>query len=384
MANMVNATAAATIVFFLWVLLLPLSFTVAFTDPSFSSLHQRQWQCNHNRHYRNPFGRMNKMDSSSTTTTSTTTATSATSKDDNAFVWSQDENDKDSHAAEDDFLMRLAKDKNYLSDAKLIVFDKDGTLGDDSGSLKRWVSHMTTRLCQEITQNNNVVVQEFHNALGWDTVRNEVLPSAPLAAGTWQQQVDTTAKVLSRHGCTNPFFLAQQWHDELMNLHGGDNPLVPNLRHLLLECRFPVAVCTSDERASTNVALRQWNIDDILVGSLCGDEVQHPKPSGEPLQLLCRQVSSLTTTTTTTEEEVKPQQCIVVGDTSGDTGMARNAQALLCIAVLSGSGGSAQQLYDTGADVVIPNVGHIPALLRRLQQQEQEQQEPPPPQATKE
>jgi hypothetical protein len=42
--------------------------------------------------------------------------------------------------------------------------------------------------------------------------------------------------------------------------------------------------------------------------------------------------------------------------------MARNAQAGLCIGVLSGSG-TADQLMETGANIILPNVGHIPALL---------------------
>lgn len=62
---------------------------------------------------------------------------------------------------------------------------------------------------------------------------------------------------------------------------------------------------------------------------------------------------------------MQPQDCIVVGDTTGDTGMARNAKAGLCIGVLSGSGVT-DQLIETGADIVVPNVGHIPELLDRI------------------
>jgi len=75
------------------------------------------------------------------------------------------------------------------------------------------------------------------------------------------------------------------------------------------------------------------------------------KPSALPLEILCKQVS------------LTPQDCIVVGDTTGDTGMARNAQAGLCIGVLTGSG-TADQLMETGANIILPNVGDIPALLQ--------------------
>lgn len=74
------------------------------------------------------------------------------------------------------------------------------------------------------------------------------------------------------------------------------------------------------------------------------------KPSAVPLEMLCQQTL------------LTPQDCIVVGDTTGDTGMARNAQAGLCIGVLTGSG-TANQLMETGANVILPSVGEIPALL---------------------
>jgi phosphoglycolate phosphatase len=78
--------------------------------------------------------------------------------------------------------------------------------------------------------------------------------------------------------------------------------------------------------------------------------VREAKPSALPLLLLCEQAL------------LTPQDCIVVGDTTSDTGMARNAKAGLCIGVLTGSG-TADQLMDTGAHVILPHVGEIPALL---------------------
>jgi phosphoglycolate phosphatase-like HAD superfamily hydrolase len=57
----------------------------------------------------------------------------------------------------------------------------------------------------------------------------------------------------------------------------------------------------------------------------------------------------------------------VVGDTTSDTGMARAANAGFCVGVLTGSG-TAPQLLDTGAHLILPHVGHIPTLLQTFQQ----------------
>jgi phosphoglycolate phosphatase-like HAD superfamily hydrolase len=87
--------------------------------------------------------------------------------------------------------------------------------------------------------------------------------------------------------------------------------------------------------------------------SICGNEVMESKPSALPLRMLCEQAS------------LNPEDCIVVGDTTSDSGMARNAGAGLCIGVLTGSG-TATQLMETGANVILPHVGDIPDLLQQM------------------
>ena len=84
--------------------------------------------------------------------------------------------------------------------------------------------------------------------------------------------------------------------------------------------------------------------------SICGDEVTESKPSAQPLHMLCDQAN------------VSPEECIVVGDTSSDTGMGKNSNAGLVVGVLSGSG-TKGQLLSTGAHIVVPNVDYLPKLL---------------------
>lgn len=84
--------------------------------------------------------------------------------------------------------------------------------------------------------------------------------------------------------------------------------------------------------------------------SICGDEVINGKPSADPLNILCIRA------------RVTEGECIVVGDTIADSGMAKNAGAGIMIGVLSGSGGR-DQLLSTGADIVLSDVGSIPSFL---------------------
>ena len=122
---------------------------------------------------------------------------------------------------------------------------------------------------------------------------------------------------------------------------------LPSLINACRSADLLVAVCTSDDRKSTDTALARWDIASLIDYSICGDEVpNNGKPSAHPLLELCKQA------------KVMPQECIVVGDTTADTGMARNAGAGLCIGVLSGSG-ERNQLLKAGADCIMDDVGEL-------------------------
>jgi hypothetical protein len=99
------------------------------------------------------------------------------------------------------------------------------------------------------------------------------------------------------------------WHSQIggSDLFSNDKPIIDDLPSLIRACRSAdllVAVCTSDDRKSTDTALARWDIASLVDYSICGDEVpNNGKPSAHPLLELCRRA------------KVMPQECIVVGDT---------------------------------------------------------------------
>ncbi|KAL3921975.1 MAG: hypothetical protein SGILL_002461 [Bacillariaceae sp.] len=255
---------------------------------------------------------------------------------------------------------------------KMIVFDKDGTLGDCTSSLRRWVFFMAEKvrgiLVVAEEEKIDEILQEFYDGLGWNITIDNVNPSAPVAAGTWDGIVTIVYEFLVKHKdkCSMNITLdtVQRWHRELGNLHGQDAPVVDDLRGILMKCQamgYLVAVCTSDDRAATSVALRSWNIDDLVSVMICGDEVSQGKPSPAPLYELCDRTNEYLQKEQLLQDSGAPiicsQDCIMVGDTSADTGMARAANAGFCIGVLTGSG-TTEQLLDTGAQLVVPDVTH--------------------------
>lgn len=148
----------------------------------------------------------------------------------------------------------------------------EGTLGDDAASLKRWVNHMSTHLTLALEERKVPLdeiqsnVQVFYQTIGWDDRIGRLVPSAPLAAGTWEEQVEQCSTLFSNH-CGLPPTTAQEWHDQVSTLHAADPPIIDNLREMIQTCHnfgMKVAVCTSDDRIPTNVALENWGITDLI------------------------------------------------------------------------------------------------------------------------
>eukprot|EP00122_Pirum_gemmata_P001330 Pgem_evm1s1190 len=226
----------------------------------------------------------------------------------------------------------------------MIVFDKDGTLGNDKKSLIKWYTQMTCKIVSKLKSNNlklneqEKILSECNRALGWDSQKEELAPSAPIAAATWIESMNLLAN----------------WHQEIGIVHGEDEPLIDHLPQLMNHCKtnynLITAICTSDVTPSTMAALKNWNIDSKMDFVCCADMVEKPKPSSIPLLMLCQQAG------------VKPGECIVVGDTLSDTGMAKAAKAGLMVGVLSGTG-TRKQLTNDGAHVLLDNVSGIPSLL---------------------
>ena len=88
-----------------------------------------------------------------------------------------------------------------------------------------------------------------------------------------------------------------------------------------------VALCTSDSRANTEKTLRELRLHGLMDEVLCGDDIDcRPKPSSRNVKMLCERMG------------IRPQEAVVVGDTSADMEMGFSAGAGLNIGVLSGIG----------------------------------------------
>ena len=176
----------------------------------------------------------------------------------------------------------MPADKSF----KMIVFDKDGTLGNDKASLVRWVQHMTQQLEKELikiekTDNATMkgipaMVERFHSALGYVSSPNKIdressgsfVPNAPVACATWERVLEICSMELKAMGIVDPSVKMAHWNDGIKNLHAHDPPLIDDLPALMgrlkNEYGFQIAICTSDDRSSTDSSIRNWNLKDLV------------------------------------------------------------------------------------------------------------------------
>jgi phosphoglycolate phosphatase-like HAD superfamily hydrolase len=156
---------------------------------------------------------------------------------------------------------------------RMIVFDKDGTLLDQAPALKSWAALMTNNLKEELLSlgqeaemiESNALL--FHEAIGWDDVSESLVPSAPLAAVAWAEQLDTYAKLFGKMGIADASAKALSWHNGMGTLHGNDAPVIDDLRGLMEQCRaygLIVAIATSDDRPATDLAMTNYNLNDVV------------------------------------------------------------------------------------------------------------------------
>ena len=259
--------------------------------------------------------------------------------------------------------LALSCTSNYSEKYQSDLIISTGTLGDCAPALGLWCRGMTRNVHSKCLATNipssqaEQIISKFHQSIGWDSVVNDLMPSAPLSAGTWDEIVNITAASLFDAGLNVAVEEVRDWHRRLGDIHAEDPPLIKNLPGFLKHFKHHgilVSICTSDDRVATNACMRNWNIADLVDYSICGDEVLESKPSAQPLMELCRRAG------------VMPHECLVVGDTSSDTGMGKNSGAGLVVGVLTGSG-TEKQLLETGAHVVLPNIGYLEELLQRKQ-----------------
>ena len=241
--------------------------------------------------------------------------------------------------------------RDCVFDAKVLVFDKDGTLIDFHTI---WGSRMVSAAESMVSacKGGDDLRDRLFRTVGYSLERNQTFGSGPLAVAPIAELETIVATVLYQAGISwdKAVTLAVEHLTKRMVVPPAADEIRPraNLVSLLRTFRdaeIRVAVATTDNRLPTENFLEVLGIESLIEQLLCGDDRTGPRKP-DPAVLL-----------DIAESFGAPiYKVIMVGDTVSNLKMAKAAGAMAV--AITGGAGSREEL-EQQADVVIDSLEEI-------------------------
>ena len=224
---------------------------------------------------------------------------------------------------------------------KGVLFDKDGTLFDFQKTWNSWSARVIEHFSAGDTGRRTAIAK----AVGFDIARQAFDLDSIVIAGTNRQVAECVAAVLPDQ-CVDEIeeFLM---HSSLTAEVSEATPLIPFFRHLK-DCGMKIGVMTNDTEAGARAHLDTVGALDLLDFVAGFDSGFGAKPAPGPLLAFATAMGLL------------PDQVVMVGDSTHDL-IAGRAARMHTIGVLTGLAPRSE--LTPYADVILPDISHIPAHL---------------------
>jgi len=228
-----------------------------------------------------------------------------------------------------------------------ILFDKDGTLLDFN---KTWLPIYRVA-AQEIAQGNPNLADQLLEHHGFDAARERFIAGSLLAAGNNDQIAIAWANHTDQQHQVERI---SERLDEIFRVEGAKQATaVDKLAETLLllkQSGLKLGVATADSHQGIINTLQAFDVldtFDFLAGYDSGHGV---KPGGGMVVAFCQKM------------QLEVNTVVVVGDNRHDIEMGRNANAGLCVGVLTGT--SSREDLENIADIVLDDISALPGLLQ--------------------
>jgi len=222
-----------------------------------------------------------------------------------------------------------------------LLFDKDGTLFDFAATWNEW----TETLIRDLSLGNQQVARDLAEVLGYDLSTSSFRPDSIAIACANAEIAAAMAPVVGHMTVT-------EIEHHLATSAASANlaeavPLVAFLDDLLARGKV-LGVMTNDAEISARSQLERAGVLGHFAFIAGYDSGHGAKPDPDPLLAFCRDVG------------VDPARTAMVGDSRHDL-QAGSAAGMRRIGVLTGL--ALHEDLAPLADVVLPDIGHIPAWL---------------------
>jgi len=228
---------------------------------------------------------------------------------------------------------------------KGIVFDKDGTLIDINST---WLP-VYRYAALEFANNDVKLAQELLECYGYDQATSRLVGGSLLAAGNNHEIAKAWAGHLPDINDDMQLeALSLRLNQVFQQQSALNSTPVKDLRTTLRKLNqagLKLGVATSDSYQGIHSTLQSFDVISEFE-FLCGYDSGHGiKPEPGMVLAFCQAMS------------MRPAEVIVVGDNSHDIEMGRNAQAGLCVGVLTGA--STRHELELVADIVFDDIGGL-------------------------
>jgi phosphoglycolate phosphatase len=225
-----------------------------------------------------------------------------------------------------------------MTGVKGVIFDKDGTLFDFASTWEAWAETFLLRLCG----NDRSRAADVGDQIGFDLASRTFDPGSFVIAGTPGELVDVLQPLFPDWTATA---LENMLNEEAETAPQSEAvPLKPFLSELRRR-GLKLGVATNDAERPARAHLVQAGVTGLFDFIAGYDSGFGAKPAPGQLLAFCE------------VQGIRPEQTIMVGDSTHDLHAGR-AAGMRTVAVLTGMAGQAE--LAPYADVVLPDIGHLP------------------------
>ena len=240
---------------------------------------------------------------------------------------------------------------DVLSDVRLAIFDKDGTIIDVHTYWANMVNFRAEKICEYLGL-GIIEKKGIMNSMGVDVDRMRIKPEGPV--GIKKREIVLKAGVdylisLGLPDQTELFLEVFREVDE-SSLNHFDKIIQPieglyQMVDRLKDGECKIALATTDLTERAAMAMEHIGLSDSIDFIAGADMIENPKPASDIIDLICKKLN------------ISVKHSVMVGDSTPDVKTGINAGCLASIGVASGLTPREELLVHTS--YVIPDISHI-------------------------